>query len=248
MRRGYGLVIFFKQSLSKQKLKRGLQGKCQIQTLGQSSWQCLGIGQHSGGSFVYYCWGEPPSKWTSQISLPTGKASKWILFITRWWGLFFPSVLQTFTKPYSVPRIEFSTWGEKDIVFAIWTVVEQETSHWSLQVCYTVSMGVFSSGREWREQIFLPKPEDRVGVGQVKCLARCVGGICRECVCWGGVDSRQRPMYLRNSRETSLESSVTSSNYVCRPLFHQLITIDYPLILIQLTCFSLLLFFQLTCF
>lgn len=45
-----------------------------------------------------------------------------------------------------------------------------------------VSVGVFSRG----SGMFLPKPEDPVGVGQVKCVAGCAGEICRECVCWDG--------------------------------------------------------------
>ena len=62
------LCPVFKQSLSKQKPRCGLRGKCQIQTLGQSSWHCPGINQHSGASFVYHCWGAHPSKWKSQIN------------------------------------------------------------------------------------------------------------------------------------------------------------------------------------
>lgn len=63
------------------------------------------------------------------------------------------------------------------------------------------------------------------------------------CVRDGGVDSRQReefaqrPVYLRNSKGSSLESSIILTNYLCLPLLHQLIKNTYHLIHIQLICF-----------
>lgn len=74
------------------------------------------------------------------------------------------------------------------------------------------------------------KPEDsRSWTGKVVGLGVSGNSPRTACVRGRGVDSRQReelgqrPVYLRNSKGTGLEPSITLTNYLCLPLLHQLI-------------------------
>lgn len=114
-----------------------------------------------------------------------------------------------------MPSIEFSTWGKRDTVLPYELLSRKDkrlhTGHFKGDVCFkkgcTGSVYRFSRGRG----IFLPKPEDRVGAGQIV-YGWVFCEISKECYvrCWGYSRQREDLVYLRNSKDTSLAGTKIS--------------------------------------